>query len=95
MSSKGKGECCTGTKRARASQRKSLDDSHASRQQDGESPSESAGAASAADAAVSDKRIRVAAYFLAERRGFAPGYELTDWLAAEAAVRTGCQADAP
>ena len=28
-------------------------------------------------------RIQVAAYFLAERRGFAPGHELDDWLAAE------------
>lgn len=31
-------------------------------------------------------RIAVAAYFLAERRGFAPGHELDDWLAAEDAV---------
>ena len=28
-------------------------------------------------------RIQVAAYFRAERRGFAPGHELDDWLAAE------------
>lgn len=28
-------------------------------------------------------RIEVAAYFLAERRGFAPGHELDDWLTAE------------
>ena len=27
--------------------------------------------------------INVAAYFLAERRGFCPGHELDDWLAAE------------
>lgn len=27
--------------------------------------------------------IRVAAYFEAEKRGFAPGQELDDWLAAE------------
>jgi hypothetical protein len=26
------------------------------------------------------------AYFRAERRGFAPGYEVEDWLAAEAEV---------
>lgn len=26
------------------------------------------------------------AYYRAERRGFAPGYELTDWLAAEAEI---------
>jgi hypothetical protein len=31
-------------------------------------------------------RIQVAAYFLAERRGFAPGHELDDWLAAEDAI---------
>jgi hypothetical protein len=31
-------------------------------------------------------RIAVAAYFLAERRGFAPGHELDDWLAAEDAI---------
>jgi hypothetical protein len=32
------------------------------------------------------KRIEVAAYFLAERRGFAPGHALDDWLAAEDAI---------
>lgn len=31
-------------------------------------------------------RIAVAAYFLAEHRGFAPGHELDDWLAAEDAI---------
>jgi hypothetical protein len=30
--------------------------------------------------------IAQAAYFRAERRGFAPGHELEDWLAAEAEV---------
>ena len=30
------------------------------------------------------KWIAEAAYFIAERRGFAPGHELSDWLAAEA-----------
>jgi hypothetical protein len=30
--------------------------------------------------------VRLAAYFLAERRGFAPGYEVEDWLAAEVDV---------
>ena len=33
-----------------------------------------------------DERIRVGAYYLAEKRGFAPGRELEDWLAAEIAV---------
>jgi hypothetical protein len=31
--------------------------------------------------------IAVAAYFRAEQRGFSPGYELDDWLAAEADIR--------
>ncbi len=30
--------------------------------------------------------IATAAYLLAEQRGFAPGHELEDWLAAEARV---------
>jgi hypothetical protein len=38
------------------------------------------------DAAVREQRIREAAYFNAERRGFAPGGELADWLAAERAL---------
>ena len=32
------------------------------------------------------KWVSEAAYFIAERRGFAPGYELSDWLAAESEV---------
>jgi hypothetical protein len=36
--------------------------------------------------------IREAAYFLAEKRGFAPGAELDDWLAAEAQVDRRMQA---
>jgi len=32
-------------------------------------------------------RIAEAAYFQAEQRGFAPGFEMKDWLAAEAQVR--------
>lgn len=31
--------------------------------------------------------IEEAAYFLAEKRGFSPGYELQDWLQAEAQIR--------
>jgi hypothetical protein len=30
--------------------------------------------------------ISLAAYFIAEKRGFAPGHELDDWLAAEAQI---------
>ena len=33
--------------------------------------------------------IARAAYFLAEARGFAPGHELDDWLAAEGQARSG------
>lgn len=32
------------------------------------------------------RRIAIAAYYRAEARGFAPGWELEDWLAAEAEV---------
>jgi len=35
------------------------------------------------------QRIAEAAYYRAEQRGFAPGYELEDWLAAEAQVNAG------
>jgi hypothetical protein len=31
--------------------------------------------------------IAEAAYYLAERRGFEPGHELEDWLAAEGMIR--------
>ena len=33
-----------------------------------------------------DERIAEAAYFLAHRRGFEPGHELEDWIAAEAQI---------
>lgn len=33
-----------------------------------------------------EEMVRTAAYYRAERRGFAPGYEWEDWLAAEAEV---------
>ena len=53
-----------------------------------------AAAASAAEAAR--QRIAEAAYYRAERRAFASGNEIDDWLAAEAEI-TGCslQQDAP
>ena len=35
------------------------------------------------------EEIAVAAYFRAEKRGFAPGREIDDWLAAEAERRSG------
>jgi len=33
-----------------------------------------------------ERLVATAAYFRAERRGFAPGYEVLDWLEAEAEV---------
>lgn len=35
------------------------------------------------------ERIALAAYYRAERRGFSPGFETDDWLAAEAEVDGG------
>jgi len=40
----------------------------------------------AIDPDVRRRLIAAEAYFLAERRGFAPGNELADWVAAEASV---------
>jgi hypothetical protein len=34
-----------------------------------------------------DRLVAQAAYFRAEKRGFAPGYELQDWVEAEAEVQ--------
>jgi hypothetical protein len=48
----------------------------------------SARTSAASSRAEREQRIRVAAYFNAERRGFVPGGELEDWLAAEAALNT-------
>jgi hypothetical protein len=39
--------------------------------------------------------IRTAAYFRAQGRGFAPGYEWEDWLAAEAEVSALPEAATP
>ena len=35
--------------------------------------------------------IAEAAYYRAERRGFQPGFEIEDWLAAEAETLSGCR----
>jgi hypothetical protein len=45
-------------------------------------------AAAEAEAGAADRRVKVglAAYFIAEKRGFEPGHELEDWLAAEAQI---------
>jgi hypothetical protein len=40
------------------------------------------------------RRIEIAAYYKAQERGFAPGHELDDWIAAEAEVRRGMDASA-
>jgi len=50
-----------------------------------QAPKPVAGKASPGD---SDRQamVAMAAYFRAQKRGFAPGYELEDWFAAEAAV---------
>ena len=38
------------------------------------------------DGVIREEWIRVAAYYRAERRGFAPGHDLEDWFAAEAGL---------
>jgi hypothetical protein len=45
-------------------------------------------ASAEAEARIADHEVKVAlaAYFIAQKRGFAPGHELDDWLAAEAQV---------
>lgn len=43
-------------------------------------------AVAALPAAEREAMVRTAAFFRAERRGFAPGHEWEDWLAAEAEV---------
>ena len=46
----------------------------------------SAGGSRALDPDARRRLVAAEAYFLAERRGFAPGNELGDWVAAELAV---------
>lgn len=41
-------------------------------------------------AAERHQMIAEAAYLIAERRGFAPGHELSDWLGAEREVNRAC-----
>jgi hypothetical protein len=45
---------------------------------------------SSIDPEIRRQLVEAEAYFLAERRGFAAGHELADWLAAEAAVDARC-----
>jgi hypothetical protein len=49
-------------------------------------------AAAGARAAYHRDQVAEAAYFIAEKRGFGPGHELEDWLAAEAEVAGTCPA---
>lgn len=46
-----------------------------------------------AEARVADHEVQVAltAYFIAEKRGFEPGHQLDDWLAAEAQIEAAGQ----
>ena len=44
-----------------------------------------------ADSAERQVQVALAAYFIAEKRGFEPGHELDDWLAAEAQLAAGGQ----
>ena len=48
--------------------------------------SESSSDSAASEGAARHELVAVEAYFLAERRGFTPGCELDDWLAAESIV---------
>ena len=48
--------------------------------------SERASGAASIDSERRRQMVAAAAYFRAERRGFDPGHELEDWVAAEAAV---------
>lgn len=47
---------------------------------------EAKAAVATATTVAREEMVRIAAYFRAERRGFAPGYEIADWLAAQAEV---------
>lgn len=44
-----------------------------------------------ARAADHEVQVALAAYFIAEKRGFEPGHELEDWLAAEAQIAAAAQ----
>jgi hypothetical protein len=48
----------------------------------------------ASDAQDRQRRIAQAAYYRAERRGFAPGYEEEDWLEAEKEISGASESDA-
>ena len=62
--------------------------------QDAGRPPDPTDGSTAVETVIPEEWIRVAAYFLAERRGFGPGHELEDWLTAQESVRAGCQGSA-
>ncbi|HVO07965.1 MAG TPA: DUF2934 domain-containing protein [Burkholderiaceae bacterium] len=43
------------------------------------------------DPELRHQMVATAAYYIAEQRGFVPGHELADWMAAEAAVDASLQ----
>lgn len=44
---------------------------------------------------VDEQTIAVAAYYLAEQRGFSPGQELADWLRAEEGIESRLRSGPP
>lgn len=66
---------------------------HAGKRDAGTPPDPTDGS-TAVETVIPEEWIRIAAYFLAERRGFDPGHELEDWLIAEEGVRAVCKGSA-
>lgn len=62
-------------------------------QQPRERPAQTAQADRSGADAARHARIAVAAYYRAQQRGFCPGNELDDWLAAEAEIEQRGQSD--
>lgn len=76
-------------KRRASSSKKLLTLKHPAAQDTANAEPNQNGAAVATAAEEARQRIAKAAYYKAERRAFASGYEIDDWLAAEAEI-TGC-----
>ncbi|HXQ63970.1 MAG TPA: DUF2934 domain-containing protein [Steroidobacteraceae bacterium] len=62
--------------------------------QTSETPRSAAKARATVGAEQRRQMVATEAYYIAERRGFAPGHELADWVAAEAAVAAALAAAA-
>ena len=92
MEPRGIGKRGVAVREARPAERSSPEDSERELKRDSGALPDPTGASPAADGSISEEWIRVAAYFVAERRGFAPGHEIDDWLAAEVVVRAACGA---